>query len=362
MATVYRALQLSQGREVALKVVAPHLAGDANFSQRFLREARAGVLVRHPQVIACYDVGLTDGHLFLAMELVTGGDLLQLLARHGGRLDEALAIALVRDAAAGLEAIAAAGLVHRDIKPANIFITGAGTAKLADLGLVRFAGDDRMTLPGTVMGTPAYIACEQARGADDVDIRADIYSLGATLFHLLTGEPPFISDNPLTTLVRAINEPFPDARRLRADLSAGLLGVLTRATQKERTQRYASARLMREDLERLAGRPPAAGGRVRTPLPAPAPPATPTAAPAARPAARTPPPAAERVRTPLPELAATVNGARRRACTGCAHRCPRSRPRRRSAPPRVRARRQPARTPRRSCRRRRRRRPATASS
>jgi serine/threonine protein kinase len=301
MATVYRAQQIAQGREVALKVVAPHLAGDANFSQRFLREARAGVLVRHPQVIACFDVGLSDGHLFLAMELVTGGDLLALLTRHQGRLDEATAVALVHDVAAGLEAIEAAGLVHRDIKPANIFITGAGSAKLADLGLVRFAGDDRMTVPGTVMGTPAYIAPEQARGADDVDIRADIYSLGATLFHLLTGEPPFISDNPLTTLVRAINEPFPDARRVRPELSPGVLGVLTRATQKDRTQRYASARLMREDLERLAGHPPAPGARIRTPLPA----SLPASAPAERSAARTPPPAASRVRTPQPEATPT---------------------------------------------------------
>nr|MBA3938581.1 serine/threonine protein kinase [Planctomycetota bacterium] len=182
MATVYRALQVGLQREVALKVVAQHLAGDADFGERFLREARAGALVNHVNVVACYDAGRADGQLYMAMELVSGGDLAQLLERKGGTLDEALALNLMRDSAAGLEAIEAAGLIHRDLKPANIFLTERGVAKLADLGLVRFTGDDRVTQPGMVMGTPAYISPEQARGVADVDIRTDIYSLGASLY------------------------------------------------------------------------------------------------------------------------------------------------------------------------------------
>ena len=255
MAIVYRAIQASLKREVALKVVSASFSGDPTFCERFLREARAGALVNHPHVVTCFDAGEADGQLFMAMELVTGGDLAQLIDKRGGRLDEKLALALMKDATCGLEAIEAAHLVHRDIKPANIFLTDHGQAKLADLGLVCFStGDDRMTKPGTVMGTPAYIAPEQARGVPDVDIRADIYSLGATLFHLVTGRPPYVSESPITTLVKSLNEPMPDPRSLRADLSSATVAIISFASDKDREKRYQSARQLREDLEcALAG-------------------------------------------------------------------------------------------------------------
>lgn len=255
MATVYRAMQASLKREVALKVVSTSFSGDPAFCERFLREARAGALVNHPNVVTCFDAGEADGQLFMAMELVTGGDLAQLIDKRGGRLDEKLALNLLKDASSGLEAIEAARLVHRDIKPANIFLTEHGQAKLADLGLVCFStGDDRMTKPGTVMGTPAYIAPEQARGVPDVDIRADLYSLGATLFHLVTGQPPYVSESPITTLVKSLNEPMPDPRSLRGDLSAATVAIIAFASDKDREKRYQSARQLREDLEcALAG-------------------------------------------------------------------------------------------------------------
>ena len=250
MAVVYRALQASLNREVALKVVTSAFSGDPEFCARFLREARAGALVSHPNVVTCFDAGEADGQLFMAMELVTGGDLAQLIDKRGGRLDERLAMTLLKDATCGLEAIEAARLVHRDIKPANIFLTDHGVAKLADLGLVCFSsGDDRMTKPGTVMGTPAYIAPEQARGVADVDIRADIYSLGATLFHLVTGQPPYSSESPITTLVKSLNEPMPDPRSFQPDLSGPVVAIIGFATNKDRDRRYQSARQLREDLE-----------------------------------------------------------------------------------------------------------------
>ncbi len=250
MATVYRAMQASLKREVALKVVSAAFSGDPAFCERFLREARAGALVNHPNVVTCFDAGEANGQLFMAMELVTGGDLAQLMDKRGGRLDEKLALALMKDASSGLEAIEGARLVHRDLKPANIFLTDRGEAKLADLGLVCFAsGDDRMTKPGTVMGTPAYIAPEQARGVPDVDIRADIYSLGATLFHLVTGRPPYVSESPITTLVKSLNEPMPDPRSIRADLSPTTVAIISFASDKDREKRYQSARQLREDLE-----------------------------------------------------------------------------------------------------------------
>ena len=249
MATVYLAVQPALNREVALKVISSAFSDDATFKDRFLREARAGAMVNHPNVVTCYDAGEHQGQLFMAMELVTGGDLINLLTKHGGRLDETLALTIIKDAADGLAAIEAVGLVHRDIKPANIFLSEQGRAKLADLGLVCFSEtDDRMTKPGTIMGTPAYIAPEQAQAITDIDIRADIYSLGATLYHLVTGQPPFNSESPITTLIKAINEPMPDPRNLRPDLSNDVAAIIMRATQKEREKRYQSAHQLSEDL------------------------------------------------------------------------------------------------------------------
>jgi serine/threonine-protein kinase len=248
MATVYRALQTGLQREVALKVVAAQYAADPRFCERFLREARAGAMINHANVITCYDAGKVDGQLYMAMELVSGGDLEQLLHKRGGVLEETLALTLIQDAAAGLEAIEGAGLVHRDIKPANIFVTDQGVAKLADLGLVHFADDAQMTAPGTVMGTPAYIAPEQAHGVTDIDIRADIYALGATLFHLVTGKPPFHADTAIATLMQVLNDPLPDPRTLRPGLSGDITAVIRHACAKDRAQRYACARHLREDL------------------------------------------------------------------------------------------------------------------
>lgn len=253
MATVYRAMQTGLQRVVALKIMAPQFADDPHFCDRFLREAQAGALISHPNVITCYDAGKIDGKLYLALELVTGGDLDQLTITRGGQIDETLALNLIRDAAAGLEAIEGAGLVHRDIKPANIFVSDKGVAKLADLGLVHFSdestgGKSNVTNPGTIMGTPAYIAPEQARGIKDIDIRADIYSLGASLFHLLTGGPPYNGDSPLATLVSVLNDPFPDPLSLRPDLSASVCSIILKSCEKDRSLRYSCARHMREDL------------------------------------------------------------------------------------------------------------------
>ena len=271
MATVFRALQLGLKREVALKVIIPQLASDPKFCERFLRESQAGALINHPNVITCFDAGQADGQLYLAMELVTGGDLEQLAVKRGGSVEESLALTLLRDAAAGLEAVEGAGLVHRDIKPANIFVSDKGVAKLADLGLVHFSqGDDKVTHPGTIMGTPAYIAPEQAQGVADIDIRADIYSLGATLFHLLTGRPPFSGDSPLATLVKAINDPFPDPRSLRQELSAAVSAVVLMACHKDRARRYSCARHLREDLAcALEGNPLRHAKSASTSVPAP---------------------------------------------------------------------------------------------
>ncbi len=267
MATVYRATQLALDREVALKVVSPQFAADPGFRARFLREAQLSARINHPHVVTCYDAGAQDGLLYMALELVTGGDLLGLLARRGGKLDATLALTLLRDAFHGLEAVEAGGLIHRDLKPANIFLTDRGQAKLADLGLARpQSGDDRTTQAGMIMGTPAYMPPEQAQGANDLDIRADLYALGATLYHLLTGRPPFHADNPVATLMKVINEPVPDPRALNAEVSAPLAAFVQRLMAKSPNARPASAHAARTELEGLLT--PAAGPTPqRTPRP-----------------------------------------------------------------------------------------------
>ena len=272
MGTVYKAVQESLDRSVALKVVNPSSAADQRFQARFLQEARAMAQVHSPFVVGCFDAGFIDGQLYMALELVSGGDLLGLLERKGGKLGEQLALSLLRDCFEGLEAVEAARLIHRDLKPANIFITERGNAKLADLGLARSVRQeaDRSTMAGMILGTPAYISPEQARGEDDLDIRTDIYSLGATLFHLVTGSTPYPGSDPLSTLMRVLNDPVPDARERNPEVSQPVAALIQRLIDKERTKRPVSARAARDLVEGLLRARPSNGMRDdRTPLATP---------------------------------------------------------------------------------------------
>ncbi len=256
MGRVWRARQLSVGREVALKLLDPQLAREASFAERFAREARAAASVHHPNVVACFDAGSCDGRYYVALELVEGGDAAALARDQGGRLAIADATAIALDCARGLEAVALAGLIHRDIKPANIFLTRApgqgGVAKLGDFGLARPSGGEaRVTHTGAALGTPAYMAPEQARGERGIDIRADIYSLGASLFELLTGEPPYGGATAYAVVSQVLHGPVPDPRRLNAAISPALAAVVKRAMARTPGERYANPTLLREDLERI---------------------------------------------------------------------------------------------------------------
>ncbi len=238
MGAVYRATQLSIGRQVALKIMAPEVAKNKIFVERFLREARAMGAINHPHVITCFDVGNDGKILYMALELMTGGDADQLARSFGGILPAARACAIVRDCAAGLEAIHAVGLIHRDIKPANIFLGESGAAKLADLGLARQDdGQDQMTRTGTAMGTPAFMSPEQAQGIDDLDIRSDIYALGATLFALTTGQPPFTGQSAYAIVAKVIHEAAPDPRSLNPNVPESVVQVIRAAMHKDRKKR-----------------------------------------------------------------------------------------------------------------------------
>jgi eukaryotic-like serine/threonine-protein kinase len=188
MATVYRAHDVELARPVALKVLAEQLCADDAFQRRFVREARLAARLSHPNVVQVYDAGESNGRPYIVMEYVPGETLAQLLARRH-RLPPAEAAALAHHAALGLQHAHDAELVHRDVKPQNLLLREDGLLKITDFGIARAAESTRLTQLGTVLGTAAYLAPEQAAG-DDVTAAADIYSLGAVLYELLTGRPP----------------------------------------------------------------------------------------------------------------------------------------------------------------------------
>jgi serine/threonine-protein kinase len=222
---VYLARDEGLGREVALKILSENHRDNPELRARFLREARAMALLSDPNVVSVYTIDEHGGRPYFAMEYLDGRDLQGLVKEHGG-LPVQDAARVVLCAAQGLRAAAAKDVVHRDVKPANVILTRDGAVKLTDFGLAKQINlDPELTAAGMVVGTPDYIAPEQARG-DPMDSRADIYSLGCTLYHLVTGRPPFRSEDGPNTYMAIINrhlhDPRPRLVAARADVDAPL--------------------------------------------------------------------------------------------------------------------------------------------
>lgn len=254
MSVVFKATQPATGREVAVKLMSPRSEGRISTS-RFMRETRAVMAVHHANVIRCFDHGMVNGRPYQVLEFMAGGDVKALLARSGGRLAEGRALAIVRQCAEGLVAIHAAGLMHRDVKPSNIFLDGGGVAKLADLGLARaLETDEQLTQPGHRVGTPTYMSPEQATG-DSVDARTDVYGLGATLYHLVTGRPPFSGRNVRDVITQVLRDQPMDARSLRPDLSPATGAIIAMAMARRREDRYDDAQGLCADLEAVLVHP-----------------------------------------------------------------------------------------------------------
>ncbi|MBI4613314.1 MAG: serine/threonine protein kinase [Planctomycetes bacterium] len=264
MGIVYKARQVSMDRVVALKVLSKDLKKKPHYVQRFLREARAVAKLTHKNIVSGIDVGIDQGIYYFAMEFVEGETLKDRIRREG-QLPELAALEIALQMAEALECANQHGILHRDIKPDNIMITADGVAKLCDLGLARLdSTDSSLTQEGTSMGTPDYISPEQARGLKDIDTRTDIYSLGVTLYHMLTGDTPFRAENSMVVMSMHITEPFPDIRSLRDDIAPETEAVLLKMVAKEREERYQNPRELREDLAaHLAGQPPVHVGGVR---------------------------------------------------------------------------------------------------
>jgi serine/threonine protein kinase len=258
MGTVYKALHVLLMKVVALKVLPSERMNHAEAVTRFQREMKAVGRLNHPNIVQASDAGESDGTYYLVMEFVEGIDLSSLIASRGA-LPLADACELARQAALGLQHAHEHGLVHRDLKPSNLMLTLSGTVKMLDLGLARFCNEgstsNLLTDPGQVMGTADYMAPEQAFGMHPVDIRADIYSLGCTLYHLLAGNPPFSSPeytSPLRKLLAHSQSPATPIRDLRGDVSEELAELLCRLMAKTPAERLQEPAELARSLESFA--------------------------------------------------------------------------------------------------------------
>ena len=258
---VFKARQLSMDRLVAVKVLKPRLAEDPGYVERFWREARAAARLSHPNIVLAIDAGEAAGYYYFVMEYVEGHPVS--LLRKAAVFEEKRALEIARQVAEALDyAWTEERIVHRDIKPGNIIITPDGTAKLADLGLAHdvLAADDADDPDGAVLGTPLYVAPEQIRRAPDLDVRCDLYALGATLFHMVTGRPPYRGSDSKAIIRKHIHQPVPDPREFRPELSDGIAHIITTLLAKDRDERYPDADALIADIDavletgRLRGR------------------------------------------------------------------------------------------------------------
>ena len=254
MGSIYKALQISMDRIVAIKCLAPKYSQNDKFRERFLREARAVARLNHPNIIQGIDVGESNGIHYFAMEYIDGPTVGELLKR-GGALDEKRALNIVTQIGRALHHAFGHGIIHRDIKPDNIMLTREGVAKLCDLGLAKIPkdeGDASGTRPGASMGTPYYIAPEQARGEQNVDTRADIYSLGASFYHMAAGEVPFPGQSAADVISKHLTEPVTPPRGRNPLISGAVDFVIVKMMQKGREDRYQTPAELVRDLEAIA--------------------------------------------------------------------------------------------------------------
>jgi serine/threonine protein kinase len=258
MAIVYKAKQLSLNRTVAIKILPKRFSENPEYVERFYREGQAAAKLNHNNIVQAIDVGEAGGYHYFVMEYVEGKTLYDDLTA-GKVFSEEEALDIVVQVAHALAHAHARGLIHRDVKPKNIMIDRAGVAKLADMGLARQTTDIEaaQTEAGKAYGTPYYIAPEQIRGRIDIDGRADIYSLGATFYHIVTGTVPFTADDPADVMRKHLKEALIPPDHINTSLSAGVSEVIEVMMAKRKEDRYNSAEELLTDLESLQnGQPP----------------------------------------------------------------------------------------------------------
>nr|WP_271209019.1 serine/threonine-protein kinase [Rhodococcus wratislaviensis]GLK33465.1 hypothetical protein GCM10017611_03070 [Rhodococcus wratislaviensis] len=239
MGQVYQAYDTEKNRTVALKVLPEHAAGHRDYQERFRREAHSAAGLREPHIVPIHDYGEIDGRLFLDMRLIEGTDLKILLARHGP-MPAAMAVTVVDQVAAALDAAHAAGLIHRDVKPSNILVAARGFVYLIDFGIARAASDVGLTSTGSTIGTLAYMAPERFT-TGTTDVRADVYALACVLYECLTGAQPYPGESLEQQIAAHLTVAPPMPSRTRDTVSEGFDLVIARGMAKDPTARYASA-------------------------------------------------------------------------------------------------------------------------
>lgn len=252
MGAVYRGHHDTLGVPVAIKVLPRYLdIKDPEYAHRFFREARLAARLSHPNIVRVLDSGTEGNHHYLVMEYIDGPTCRDKVDKEG-RLDWREAVDIVKQVGSGLGYAADKGIIHRDITPDNIMIDSEGRARITDLGLAKEAAADRtgVTRTGASLGTPYYMSPEQINSARDVDFRADIYSLGITLYHLVCGVVPY-TGSTFEVMTKHVREPLPSPKQHVEDLPDAFCDVLRKMTAKEPEQRYGSYEELTDDLERL---------------------------------------------------------------------------------------------------------------
>ncbi len=245
MGTVYKARQVSLDRAVALKVLSRELGANRKFTEAFHREARAAGQINHGSIVQVYDVDTVqlDGEevTFFAMEYMSEGSVEDLLGKDKKRIPIERALEIALDTARGLQFAEKFGLVHRDIKPGNLMVGESGIVKIGDLGIARRSeGGNKVTQSDGISGSPHYISPEQARGLD-LDTRADIYSLGVTLYHVVAGRPPFVGSNAKKLILQHLRDDPPPIESFRSDVPRAVVAVIERMMQKDPERRFGDA-------------------------------------------------------------------------------------------------------------------------
>jgi serine/threonine-protein kinase len=258
MATVFKAKQLSLDRLVAIKVLPKRLSENPEFVDRFYREGRAAARLNHPHIVQAIDVGQSSGYHYFVMEYVEGQTVYDGI-KDGKPYTEKRALDILLQSTRALEHAHARGFIHRDVKPKNIMLTRDGLVKLADMGLAREVTDYEAANAeaGRAYGTPYYISPEQIRGEINIDFRADIYSLGATFYHMVTGKVPFDGASPTAVMHKHLKEPLVPPDHINKELSAGIGELVEVLMAKKRDERYASTADLIIDIEAvMQGEPP----------------------------------------------------------------------------------------------------------
>ncbi|HRX85580.1 MAG TPA: serine/threonine-protein kinase [Phycisphaerae bacterium] len=253
MATVFQAKQISLDRIVAIKVLPRRMSENREFVDRFYREGRAAARLNHPNIVQAIDVGEAGGYHYFVMEFIDGCTVYDKIS-DGRPMPEEEAVRIALGTAKALEHAHARGFIHRDVKPKNVMLTKDNVVKLADMGLAREVSDYKIAEleAGRAYGTPYYISPEQIRGEINIDFRADIYSLGATFYHMLVGKVPFEGSTPSTVMHKHLKEPLVPPDHLNARLSSGVAEVVELMMAKKREDRYPSTKELIIDLEAIA--------------------------------------------------------------------------------------------------------------